>query len=361
MTSILLPPYVPHSLVAARLPLIFPSGIPQRTFCTRELAASTVFTLLYIGAVDGNDTFAAPKHVYRMTEEQSQLKSNQSRIAYWHNAIRPGSHVKGKRWYADNTRESIRDETLREGLLQLGAAISKSDIPTTSSKPRYALASSFASLFDPTLNQKALQAAIAEWQQRHLSAGAQARISLIRAGLADSNLNTLVEFPNKETRALLPGPSSIISKAVIEQFAPRFLNRPAVLWLSESGNKVVARDDKLANAIGIEIDSQRDLPDIILVDLGPSEPILVFVEVVATDGPMTVRRKEALLTVTDAAKFARSQVMFVTAYVDRDSPAIKKNIGVIAENSFIWFASEPGVLVALISRHGLKLNSLPMG
>ena len=44
-----------------------------------------------------------------------------------------------------------------------------------------------------------------------------------------------------------PGPSSVISKSVVEEFAPRFLEEPVVIWLSESRNQVVARDDDLAD------------------------------------------------------------------------------------------------------------------
>ena len=54
------------------------------------------------------------------------------------------------------------------------------------------------------------------------------------------------------------GPSSEITKAVIEVFAVRFLQRPTVLYLSESGNKVVARDENLAASIGLAIEADRD-------------------------------------------------------------------------------------------------------
>jgi len=66
---------------------------------------------------------------------------------------------------------------------------------------------------------------------------------------------------------MAPGPSSLISRAVIQDFAPRFLAHPAVLWLSESSNKVVARDDDVASRIGLKIETDRNLPDIILADL----------------------------------------------------------------------------------------------
>ncbi len=116
----------------------------------------------------------------------------------------------------------------------------------------------------------------------------------------------MVTFPNGETRRMKPGPSSVITKAVIEDFAPRFLQRPAVVFVSESGNKVVARDDELARSIGLQIRADKDLPDTILVDLGPEHPLLVFVEAVATDGPINERRKLALQKLAKDAGFLLS-------------------------------------------------------
>ncbi|WP_256378598.1 BsuBI/PstI family type II restriction endonuclease [Nordella sp. HKS 07] len=63
-----------------------------------------------------------------------------------------------------------------------------------------------------------------------------------------------------------------------------------VLWLSESGNKVVIRGDAIASATGLRIEADKNLPDLILADLGDKEPLILFVEVVATDGAITDRR-----------------------------------------------------------------------
>ena len=133
-----------------------------------------------------------------------------------------------------------------------------------------------------------------------------------------------------------------------------------VLSLSESGNKVVARDDAIAKAIGLWIEADRNLPDLVLADLGPPEPLIVFVEVVATDGPVTARRQEALHALTDAAGFARSQVAFVTAYQDRDAAAFRRTVSVLAWGSFAWFVSEPDSILHLRdgSTHAAKLHHI---
>jgi len=342
-----LPSYVSRDLVAERLPLIFPEGTPNRTYCVRELTASTVFAMLYIGAVEGSGRYLGPVHVYRMTEEQAAQSDKAARLYYASAVLKKKYDAQGTRWYADNTREPIRDETLREGLVAIGAVFARADLPTTSGKPRYALKPDFAALFDPALDKRALEAAIGKFQETHLSKGALARVSIMRAGAAAGASGVLVTFPNKETRQLAPGPSSVITQAIIEVFAPEFLEDPAVLWLSESGNKVVARDDKLAAAIGLKIEADKNLPDIILADLGPAEPLIVFIEVVATDGAVTPRRQKALFALTDDAGFSRTQVTFLTAYQDRESAGFRKTVSGLAWGSFAWFVSEPDKIVIL--------------
>lgn len=355
-----LPPYVSREMIAERLPLIFPEGTPNRTYCVRELAASAVFAALYVGAVEGSSRYLGPVHVYRMTAEQAAKAVDADREAYATEVLERSGQVPGARWYADNTREPIRDETLRDGLVAVGAVTRREDLPTTSGLPRYALKTDFAKLFDPVLAGVALEAAIATFQSSHLSKSALARVTIMRAGAAASSTSVLVTFPNGETRQLAPGPSSFIAQGVIEVFAKCFLATPAVLWLSESGNKVVIRDDSIANAIGLRIEADKNLPDLILADLGPSEPLIVFVEVVATDGAITPRRREAIHELTDAAGFDRRQIAFLTAYQDRQSAGFKKTVARLAWGTFAWFVSEPGQIMILGGGggSGMRLSAL---
>ena len=179
-----------------------------------------------------------------------------------------------------------------------------------------------------------------------MSKGALTRLTLRRHGGADTG-GVLVTFPNGETRRLAPGPSSAIARGVVESFAPAFLREPFVLWLSESGNKVVARDDALAAKIGLAIQADRDLPDLILVDLGQQDPLLLFVEIVATDGPITERRKQTLIRIAAAGGFDASRMAFLSAFADRDAPGYRKTYRNLAWGSFAWFASEPDKLLIL--------------
>lgn len=342
-----LPPLLPPAAIHERLQLSFPDGTANRNYVTREIAAKTVFVMLYVGAVEGNETWLRPDQVTRMTDTQAAAITDAAREAWAKQSTRPTTGQIAGRWYASNTREPIRDETLRDGLVRVGAVMERSGLSTTSPKGRYALAGAFAALFDPGLTGDALQTATEAWQRAHLTPGALARIAIMRRGAVAGEERVLVTFPNGETRHMEPGQSSVISKAVVEEFAWRFLEKPGVIWLSESRNRVVARDDGLAQDIGLVIQPDRNLPDVILVDLGPYAPLLVFVEVVATDGPVSEARRTALMRIATDAGFHDEQVAFVTAYGDRNAGAFRRSVGRLAWRSFAWFMSEPDHVMAL--------------
>ena len=353
-----MPALLPVPEVHERLGTIFPEGTPQRNYLTREIAAKTVFAMLYVGAVHETECWLRPDQVTRMTDEQAARTGDEERIAWREASLRPITDSIIGRWYAANTREPIRDETLREGLIQTGAVKERGDLPTTSPAPRYALDPDFAALFDPGLAGESLEAAIAIWQEQYLSAGALARVAILRRGAVAAKDRVLVTFPNGETRHMEPGPSSVISKAVVEEFAPRFLEAPGVIWLSESRNKVVARDDELAQTIGLAIQPDLNLPDLILVDLGSTETLIVFVEVVASAGVVSESRMDALISTTKKAGFAEDQLAFVSAFADRNHAAFKRSVSELAWRSFAWFMSEPDHIMVL--QQGAETTTLKL-
>lgn len=351
-----LPDIPAAKMIRERLAMIFPDTIPNRNYIVRELAASTVFAFLYTGAVEGTGIYLSPKHVYRMTDEQSLKHSDEERLRYHVLIRKPGAVIPGQSWYSDTTRESIRDETLRDGFVALGVVAVDANIPTTSSKPRYYLKKSFALLFDPSLSEETLTTSIRSWQKENLSPSALAMVAILQSGARSGEEKILVTLPNKETRYLEQGPSSRIAKAVIEDFAPRFLKKPFLIWLSESGNKMGEAEIRMAKKLNLQIDPSRHLPDIIFVDID-AQPIFVFIEVVATDGPMTEGRKEAFYSITDKGGYDRSQVIFITAFRDRQSSAFKKAISIVAWNSYVWFQSEPDNMF-ILKKGNFTLTSL---
>lgn len=346
------------SEIHRRLGLIFPEQVDPQGWVRRELAAKTVFVMLYGSAVEGNDRWIRPTAVTDMTDAQAALQEPATRSAWLSLVQSPDRprQIPG-RWYRENTREPIRDETLRS-LVKLGAVIERAGLPTTSSKPRYALAKSFADLFAPDLEDETLCAAIESWNRKHLSAAALARLALLRKGAAADNESVLVRLPNGEVRRLAPGPSAVLTKAVVEELAPRFLRQPAVVLLSESAQKMTYRDEALAKAIGFDLNVSGSLPDVILVDVEPEPPLIVFVECVISDGIVDERRRTELEALAFQAGYAPADCAYVTAFPDRARSAFPRRSAALAWDSFAWFVSEPDHIIFLRSGTEERATSL---
>lgn len=66
-----LPPLLPFPEIQKRLLEIFPEGTPNRGYCTREIAAKTVFVMLYVGAVESRDVHIRPNQVTSISFQQN--------------------------------------------------------------------------------------------------------------------------------------------------------------------------------------------------------------------------------------------------------------------------------------------------
>ena len=110
---------------------------PQtETIGVREISAKTIFVMLYIGAIEGNDIWLRPSQVARMTDIQANKQSKQDRETWIAVSMKPATGAIIGRWYAADTREPIRDETLREGLIPLGAVLERGGLPTNIPKTK---------------------------------------------------------------------------------------------------------------------------------------------------------------------------------------------------------------------------------
>lgn len=342
--------------IQRRLGIIFPEGIADRTYVTRESTARTIFVMLYIDAVEGRGVNLAPQHVYRFTVQQCERQDVQDRAAFPINCRRKNYVPDGDRWYADNSREQIRDESIKDGLVSKGVVIIDPSVPATSNRGRYALRDHFAQLF--LLPEEEFAERAAQWQTRYLSRAELARVRIMRGRHTEASVQ--VTLPNGERRHLAAGGSSVIAKAVIEEFATRFLVQPAILWISESDNHVVLQDDQLMRDLGLPIDQQRLLPDLVLADLGREHTLLIFVEIVYSDGPMTEARKAEILRMTAAAGFEERHIAFVSAFEQRNAAPLKKRFSGIAVDSLIWCMAEPDLLIWLGENQETPFTRLPL-
>lgn len=202
----------------------------------------------------------------------------------------------------------------------------------------------FAALFDSDLAGDELNERIADWQDDHLGAVGLARIAVAHQ-LSGPGAQVLVTLPGGAQRTLAPGGSSLILKGVLELCAPKVLEQPSVLFISESRRHVDVVDAQLLAQLQIELKPDRLLPDALLFDAGPG--IFWFVEAVFTDGPIDETRKAAFLSWADEHGIAGARCSFLTAFAGRTAPPFRRLVSSLAWGSHVWFLDEPDKIVRL--------------
>jgi hypothetical protein len=233
----------------------------------------------------------------------------------------------------------LRDETF-PAWLDHGAIQVRAGIPTTSSRPRWALTASFADLFDPTLQGQDLVAAVEAWRSTHMSPGDRFRI--LTAQIRERHEHSIiVTLPGGQVRFLEPGPASLILKGVLEIWAPARLAEPAVLTISEPGDKVYLADAALLATLGLTVDASTLLPDAVIVDIAAKPPTFWIVEAVATDGPVTEDRRAQLIRWAEEQNIPRQSCKFISAFISRNDQAARRRLKDIAANTYAWYADEP--------------------
>lgn len=244
-------------------------------------------------------------------------------------------------WYADNSRETLRDETL-PGWLGFGALRDRPGVKTTSSYGRWALTRSFADLFNPELGDDALNNAVESWTASHMTPGDRYRIRQARE-MGRRDVSVVVNMPDGSTRNLEPGEASMILKGVVEDWAPARLIKPSVLTISEPGTKILLADGATLAAIGLMINPSTLLPDALIVDVGTRpRPVFWLVEAVSSDGPIDEDRKASLLRWADDQRIPPEDCQFLTAFASRSHQSARKRLKDLAAGTFAWYADEPG-------------------
>ena len=155
------------------------------------------------------------------------------------------------------------------------------------------------------------------------------------------------------------GHIATITMEVAEASTGRLLQQQSVVFLGEPGDKAVDREEALAKPIGLNLDNySRNVSDVLFSDVHSDARNAVFVEVVATDGAMTVQRKASLLEVATNGGMNPENVYFVSAFADRTAPAFRRLVSELAWGTFAWFRAEPEKLIAFREGEPAELSQL---
>lgn len=83
-----------------------------------QMAARAVFVFLYGGFLNSVEHHLRPIVICRFTAKQARRTDDEARRAWIASAFKQGFRPPGDPWYADNTRESLRDDLFRNRLVR---------------------------------------------------------------------------------------------------------------------------------------------------------------------------------------------------------------------------------------------------
>jgi hypothetical protein len=237
-----------------------------------------------------------------------------------------------KKTYAPNTRETVRRQTMHQ-FVDAGIALynpDKPDRPVNSPAAVYQIEPAALTLlrsFDTRTWHNKLTAYLAERQTLAARYAKERKQNLIPVQIA----------PGQKIN-LSPGEHSELIRAIIEDFAPRFVPGAELIYAGDAGEKWGYFDAVLLTKLGVNVDAHGKMPDVVLFD--PKQKWLVLVESVTSHGPVDGKRHAEL-----GKLFAGSTagLVYVTAFPTR--AIMGRYLGEIAWETEVWVADSPSHLI----------------
>lgn len=231
--------------------------------------------------------------------------------------------------YAPNTRETVRRQTMHQ-FCDAGIALynpDKPDRPVNSPKAVYQI--------EPAALALLRAFGTPQWHD-NLTDYLAERETLVARYAKEREQNRIpVEIAPGKQITLSPGEHSELIRAIIEDFAPRFVPGSVLVYAGDTGDKWGYFDAALLGGLGVDVDSHGKMPDVVLHYTAKNW--LLLVESVTSHGPVDGKRHAELFTGSIAG------LVFVTAFPNR--PVMGRYLGEIAWETEVWVADAPSHLI----------------
>lgn len=240
--------------------------------------------------------------------------------------------------------DDVRRHDLKP-LTDLGYVVNSADFDmsaTNNPNRGYALSAPFARLvqsYGKTSWKKTL-ATFTE-QQRKL------REELERKRAAEKVPVTLPSGLNIELSA---GEHNILQKRIIEEFLPEFGMGAQVLYVGDTSDKYLFRDDEMLKELKFFALEHDELPDI--VAYSKEKNLLYLIEAVHSSGPMSESR---IASLKELLKDCPATLVFFTAFLDMK--VFRRWLTQIAWETEVWISDLPHHLVHFNGNKFLELHS----
>ena len=137
-----------------------------------------------------------------------------------------------------------------------------------------------------------------------------------------------------------PGKHNQLQKAIIEEFAPRFAPNSECLYVGDTIEKDLVKDEDKLRELGFCITLHDKMPDVVLYS--EEKNWLYFIESVTSVGPMDAKRIKEIKEMTTGVTAGE---IYVTAFLDFKT--FKKFSETLAWETEVWIADMPDHMIHL--------------
>lgn len=149
-----------------------------------------------------------------------------------------------------------------------------------------------------------------------------------------------VTLPSGRTLELSAGEHNLLQKKIIEDFLPRFGRDARLLYVGDSTNKFLFRDDNGLKAIHFFRLEHDALPDV--VAFSEKKNLIFLIEAYNTSGPMDNSR---VLRLKSLMEDCTAEAVFITAFLN--AKEFLKQFSKIAWETEVWLSDTPDHMIHL--------------
>lgn len=229
--------------------------------------------------------------------------------------------------YKPNTRETVRKDVIHY-FLQSSIVEPNRDKPdraTNSPYFCYSITAEFLELIRTYKTDK--------WEDT-LESYKENVNSLVDKYKKEREVNRIPVKINGDELTFSPGAHNKLQKAIIEDFAPIFAPGAEVLYVGDTDNKDLIKNEEKLSELGIDMQEHTKLPDVVLYR--EDKNWIYFVESVTSVGPINDKRIIEIGEMTQECKCGK---IYVTAFLDRET--FRKFAHEIAFETEVWIANRP--------------------
>lgn len=247
------------------------------------------------------------------------------------------------RIYAENTRETIRRQTLHQ-FVQAGIA----DInPDDQSRPTNSPATVYS------ITGEALEVIRAfgtkEWKIKLEQFTKEKGRLVDKYEKRRAERRISVTLPKGISLVLSPGDHNELQAEIIRALQPKFFPSSKLIYLGDTARKLLFREEEELQRLNIPITKHDKLPDVVFYD--ESKNLLFLIEAATSHGPITPKRQ---IELEEALLNCKARRIYISAFPNFH--ILKKHIDTIAWETEIWLADRPDHMIHFNGPKFLKIS-----